>query len=154
MRIAFAVLLVCATSCRTREIVSPSTDGGGAPSDLSSQPDASQIGVECGGTFCNTSSGAICCESFPPVCGAGPCSPGTQAVACDGPEDCPAAVCCLFVSPNFGSFCATTCDQAGNQRGVICHTRADCQTGEICCPLEVSGGLSGCVQGTPNPSCT
>jgi hypothetical protein len=151
MRIALALVVLVASSCRSPEIV-PTTDG--ATGDLASRPDGASVGVQCGSSFCDTSTGALCCETFPPTCGAGPCSSGIQAVACDGPEDCPGAVCCLFVSPMFGSFCAMSCDNGGKQRGVICHTRADCSAGEVCCPLEVSGGLSGCVQGTPNPSCT
>src|SRR5258706_7159178 len=114
---------------------------------------AGGIGVACGGTTCDTTSGLVCCETFPATCVAGPCSPGTQTTGCDGPEDCAGQICCLRIQP-FGSFCQPTCSTSGDERGRICHTLADCGPNQICCPLKVSGGLSGCVDGTPNPSCT
>jgi hypothetical protein len=102
------------------------------------------VGVPCNNLFCDTSNGNVCCEGFPPTCSATPCPVGIQSDACDGPEDCPGRFCCLLVAPLFGTECVTSCGQTGDQRGLICHTDADCPPNQACLQLEVSGGLSGC----------
>lgn len=55
--------------------------------------DSGQSLVKCGNTFCNLAAGEECCVSGTTMnCAAtGSCSGGYGSLACDGPEDCPAA---------------------------------------------------------------
>jgi hypothetical protein len=128
--------------------------GGGADLAARDLAMASMVGLQCGAAWCDTSTGNVCCETTPTICGPGPCGRGVQTDSCDGPEDCPGQACCLLVSPVFGAACQPTCSAAGNQRYRICHTHDDCAPNQACCPLEVSGGLRGCIDGGPLPSCT
>src|SRR5262245_15758463 len=89
-------------------------EDGGRATDLAAAHDAAMrpdlaVGVQCGMSACDTSMGNVCCESFPPVCGPGPCGVGVQVDACDGPEDCPGQFCCLSVAPTFGASCLSNC---------------------------------------------
>src|SRR5690349_6304922 len=84
-----------------------------APADLAGAPDAApRVGVACGTAWCDTASGNACCE-IAQTCMPPPCGQGEQTDACDGPEDCPGQVCCLFVDPFFGTACTATCSQTG-----------------------------------------
>lgn len=95
--------------------------------------DAAQ-GVACGATTC-VEGQEECCFASP---GAGTCEhTGTCtgiAFTCDGPEDCPGAVCCVRGNtPNDpgGSACENPC-----QTQNLCHTNGDCGGGAPkCCAL-------------------
>jgi hypothetical protein len=119
-----------------------------AADQLLTQPDqggtvdgGARVGVACGNSWCDTTTGAACCE-LALSCQATPCALGEQTDRCDGPEDCPSGnVCCLFVGNTFyGTACAPSCGQQAR----ICHSAADCAPGQGCGPLEASGFIMGC----------
>lgn len=107
--------------------------GDGGPTD--GARDASSIdgavmvgpGPACEGVTCMLGS-EDCCLSATSVCKpAGTCP--SQGFACDGPEDCPNAVCC-YPNANNGSRCQTNSCQA-----VACHKDTDCPSATSkCCP--------------------
>jgi len=103
----------------------PRTDG--PPVDGSMTVDAAiGPGPACGATTCQLGA-QVCCIGTTSVCRL-PAQCPTESFECDGPEDCPAAVCCF---PNSGgSRCQTNhCGEPA------CHVDADCPTGTPrCCP--------------------
>ncbi len=148
---------MAAASCSRDTGALPSVGSGDAAraADLASVgPDAAvdgsgdllvvRVGLPCGGPFCDTSSGKVCCERSA-TCQAAPCAGQQQMDACDGPEDCVGGRCCLFIAPFFGTACAPSCDDPDTQRGVVCHQATDCAPGQRCLALEVAGGLKGCL---------
>jgi hypothetical protein len=153
MRIVLVLSLVACAGCGSgglpgtavtdAAVDAPPLDSAAVDAPVSA--DGPPVGVPCGEQFCDTSGGLVCCEGFPLACQKPPCGPGIQTDGCDGPEDCGGGLhCCLLISPFFGTTCVADCSQAGNQRGTICHTDADCAANEQCLQLEVSGGLRGC----------
>ncbi len=107
-------------------------------------------GVDCGGFTCT--SGKICCVSQ--MLAYLSCTPSTSCsdflVTCDGPEDCGGAghQCCL---PS-GALIQTTCTTGSCLAGLaMCHTAADCEQGQTCCPGNLMGyAYSSCQSGTCN----
>jgi hypothetical protein len=96
-------------------------------------PDPSPTtGVPCGGETCL--SPQVCCEGSRFTCGsASPCT--GLAVACDGPEDCPAiAPACCFASLAADSWltCVAPGDCSGSTRFLVCHGTEDCTDGQVC----------------------
>jgi len=122
---------------------SPSIDAPPATGDAHGDA-ATLIGsVACGpeGGMC-TIPDEYCCDlgSSGATCEASPPAGCATAYRCDGPEDCGGGSVCCFAS---GSQCesADTCADTGGAR--MCHSVADCMTGENCCdtdPGPVSGG--------------
>jgi hypothetical protein len=49
---------------------------------------------------------------------------------CDGPEDCAGGVCCF---PIRNAFTAAACVPSCGDGTVLCHARADCPSGTVCC---------------------
>jgi hypothetical protein len=119
-----------------------------APIDQSvpANADLSLVGVTCGASICDTRTGDVCCWGAAATCGPPPCTTPDETIACDGPEDCPAAqVCCFLIAPIFGTACSDSCGQTATQRGRLCHSAADCNPGQQCLQLEATGVLFGCV---------
>ena len=83
-------------------------------------------GPACGAVTC-TLGQQDCCIGVVNACKpTGTCP--SQGFACDGPEDCPGAVCCF--PNNNGSRC-----QANNCQAIACHADADCPAATAkCCP--------------------
>jgi hypothetical protein len=123
--------------------IDASSPGDGAMSD-GPRVDASMMGIDaaitpgpaCGATTC-TLGQQECCIGVVSVCKpAGMCP--SQAFACDGPEDCPNAVCCF--PNNNGSRC-----QTNNCQDIACHKDADCPGGvPKCCPKAFTPGYNVC----------
>ena len=91
-------------------------------------------GVPCGTATCNSPD--VCCVTMQGSSCTADCQQGLS-LACDGPEDCSGGtpVCCADVSMGGGgSQCVADgdCNSGGYTSGVVCHTVADCQSGENC----------------------
>lgn len=58
--------------------------------------DSNEAQVSCGEQLCGGPVLAWCCSGEYPRCVSAPwrCEPDEPAFSCDGPEDCPGAVCC------------------------------------------------------------
>src|SRR5689334_22325614 len=123
--------------------------GGGGGGDDSQQKDAPPpagdgpmidaaiaAGPACGATTC-TLGQQECCIGAVNVCKATGTCP-SQGFACDGPEDCPGAVCCF---PNSGG---SRC-QANNCQAIACHVSTDCPMATPkCCPKTFTPGYGVC----------
>jgi hypothetical protein len=90
--------------------------------------------VDCGGTPCDTSAGAVCCfttvgQTF--SCeSSGTCGGGQVDIFCDGPEDCPGQVCCGNFQ--FNNYTDLSCvDDCGNEVP-ICGPGGSCSGGDTC----------------------
>jgi hypothetical protein len=135
------VAILALPGCRTG-LLDP-TDGGasaGARFDLAAMDlpfvcdvtgEATVGSIACGAMSC-TGNGATCCvddTSGAGTCGAAAACPGGfSTFTCDGPEDCPSALCCFTGNVTRGkSDCLKTC--GGN---VVCHSAADCPKGDRC----------------------
>src|SRR5262245_3153161 len=90
-----------------------------APRGDAASGDASiALGPACSGTTCMLGT-QECCLAAVSVCKpAGTCP--SQGFLCDGPEDCPGAVCC-YPNANNGSRC-----QTNNCQQLACHGDGDC----------------------------
>jgi hypothetical protein len=76
------------------------------------------LGPACGAVTCVLGQ-EDCCIGATSVCKpTGTCP--SQGFACDGPEDCPNAVCC-YPNQNNGSRC-----QTNNCQAIACHVDTDC----------------------------
>ena len=83
-------------------------------------------GPACGATTCMLGQ-QVCCIGVTSVCRI-PAQCPTEGFACDGPEDCPGAVCCF--PNNGGSRCQTS-----NCNEIACHADTDCGGATPkCCP--------------------
>ncbi len=109
----------------SQKMDAPSPGDGATNGDASMNIDASiSPGPACGATTC-TLGQQDCCIGVMTVCKpAGTCP--SQGFACDGPEDCPNAVCCY--PNNNGSRC-----QANNCQDIACHADTDCPAGTPKC---------------------
>jgi hypothetical protein len=99
----------------------PPSDGP-LPGDGPMTPDAPPVaaGPACGAVTC-TLGQQDCCIGVVNACKpTGTCP--SQGFACDGPEDCPNAVCC-YPNQNNGSRC-----QSNNCQAIACHADTDCPT--------------------------
>jgi hypothetical protein len=107
-------------------------DGSTTNADASVAP-----GPACGAVTCMLGM-EDCCIGTMNVCKPSGTCP-TQGFACDGPEDCPGAVCCYPNGAN-GSRC-----QTNNCQAVACHTDGDCPSGTPkCCFKSFSPGYNVC----------
>jgi hypothetical protein len=139
--VMLALVIACGGDKSKAIDAAPGGDAGvDAPSNPppidGNMPDASQ-GVACGAMTC-VNGQEECCFTMP---GAGTCDPAGScagvAFTCDGPEDCPGAVCCVRGNnpgtPG-GSECRNPC-----QTQDLCHTNGDCGGGSPkCCQLGTS----------------
>jgi hypothetical protein len=109
--------------------------------------------VACGttgdGTSC--SSGMACCDQFPfapkacvatfDACKcAQPASGCGEVNGCDGPEDCPGAVCCAVLShTNLHGFAGTSCKASCDPttEAIVCKASSDCPSNQ-CNPTGTS----------------
>jgi hypothetical protein len=128
-----AILLVaCGDDSSGTKMDAPSNDGarldtgGGSDGSTTNADAAIMVGPACGSTTCMAGQ-QECCLGQMNVCKAlGTCP--TQAFVCDGPEDCPNAICCF---PNSGG---SRC-QTQNCGAIACHNDGDCPTATSkCCP--------------------
>lgn len=105
----------------------PRSDGP-RPTDGSITIDGPPVapGPACGATTC-TLGQQVCCIGAVSVCRVPGNCPSLE-FACDGPEDCPNAVCCF--PNNTGSRC-----QTNNCGAIACHVDGDCSGATPkCCP--------------------
>lgn len=136
----------------------------GEPADQAT-PDVVVVdsdGVSCGNTTC--APGLLCCASVTDggasfEC-ASECPEGGVPMACDGPEDCGGAQCCVQIDvgagtlPNCpiqtnGATCKASCPTQipmscpGQGQGQLCHSSADCTDAQnpSCCTFS-QGGVS------------
>jgi hypothetical protein len=138
-----------------------STAGGGATSGGAAGTGAStaKFGtIGTGEVACSTtgdgkscSSGMACCDQYPfapKTCvtsfDACKCAqPGSgcgEVDGCDGPEDCPGAVCCAILSrPNLHGFAGTSCKPSCDPttESIVCKANSDCPSKE-CTPTGTS----------------
>lgn len=93
-------------------------------------------GAACGATTCRLGQEECCIGTMTTCEASGTCP--TQGFACDGPEDCPNAVCCF---PNTGG---SRC-QTNNCQAIACHADTDCPGGTSkCCPKTISPNYKVC----------
>jgi hypothetical protein len=94
-------------------------------------------GAACAGTTCMLGIEDCCIGSMTVCKPTGTCP--SQGFYCDGPEDCPNAVCC-FPNASNGSRC-----QTNNCQDIACHTDGDCPSGTSkCCPKSFTPGYNVC----------
>ncbi|HEX7478448.1 MAG TPA: hypothetical protein VF331_11620 [Polyangiales bacterium] len=106
----------------------------------SADSDAGRAGVRCLGAVADCVAGQVCCHAATAFTCEAPSACTGDALACDGTEDCPGALCCGAAG---GTACAASC--SGYH---ICHSAAECGSGESCCPNGGSiygGGLMHCL---------
>jgi hypothetical protein len=144
LRLAITILLF-SSACRTPLLTddggsggSPVSDGGrdlagldAGPCDAAVQvvtgtPSPGAIACNANGS-CMLGSNDVCCSNFdtPPfdkTCSQGMCPMGFSTFACDGPEDCPGAICCFAGDTVKGN---ATCKLPCEGR-VVCHKTSDC----------------------------
>jgi hypothetical protein len=92
-------------------------------------------GISCGASECLIGGDLVCCvDNALRYCSpVGACSSGTP-IYCDGPEDCPGAVCCQPTGEQ-SLVCRVQC--AGS---TICHGDGDCPaSAPRCCPGKANG---------------
>jgi hypothetical protein len=106
----------------------PRTDAPAGDGPVTNVDAAISPGAACGAVTC-TLGQQDCCIGVMNVCKAAGTCP-SQGFACDGPEDCPGAVCC-YPNSNNGSRC-----QANNCQAIACHADTDCPTGTSKCCLK------------------
>ncbi len=117
--------------------------------DTNIDTDTNQGGILCGWGICF--SPQVCCvvESPPSqnCVDQGDCA--GFSIVCDGPEDCgPDHECCL---PS-GAVMSTYCFENQCMSGLsACHTVADCDTGEDCCPSVMLGWANSTCLPSPCP---
>jgi hypothetical protein len=137
-------LIACGGGSGGSKIDASSTPGDGAADDgprgdapMGGGVDAAIVpGPACGATTC-TLGQQECCIGAVSVCKPSGTCP-SQGFACDGPEDCPGAVCCF--PNNNGSRC-----QTNNCQDIACHKDADCPAGTAkCCPKPFTPNYSVC----------
>src|SRR4051812_21843088 len=119
-----ALMWMLLLGCRTQPL---------ADRDLSRPADLSQSEpqfVSCGrDQTCSIAAGEHCCDASPLFCATAPCVNADQ-FDCDGPEDCPGAICCFPIRDSFAhAACAADCPGEGR----LCHSIADCPEGLVCC---------------------
>lgn len=124
------LVLGCGSSGGSKKMIdAPLPADAAPPSDgPSNGTDAAiAVGPACGSTTC-TNGQQDCCIGVMEACKpTGTCP--SQGFACDGPEDCPGAVCCFGNGGQGGSTCKATC------ASIACHHDADCpQATPKCCP--------------------
>jgi len=96
-------------------------------------------GVSCGTTSC-FSPDVCCIEQTGASCVSASVCQDAVAFACDGPEDCEEGgaglVCCVDIQYqgglSGGATCTATCNPSGLIGGVVCHSDADCPSGQSC----------------------
>ena len=143
--IAMALIACGGNGGGSSKIDASSTPGDGATSDgpriidapMGGGVDAAIApGPACGPTTC-TLGQQECCIGAVSVCKPSGTCP-SQGFACDGPEDCPGAVCCF--PNNNGSRC-----QTNNCQDIACHKDADCPAGTPkCCPKAFTPSYNVC----------
>jgi hypothetical protein len=110
--------------------------------------------VSCGPGALVCPGGQVCCDilfqaetcvaSFA-ACGCEATTDDCATFACDGPEDCPGAVCCGAMNYDgmnelAGSSCKATCEPPNEV--IVCSTDADCTSGGSC--MSSSSGYLRC----------
>ena len=120
------------------------TNTGGTTSVAAQFGDLGVGDVNCGPSVTVCPGGSVCCDilfqtetcvdSFS-ACGCETQTEDCASFACDGPEDCPGAVCCGArnydgMNEFAASSCKATCEPPGEL--VICRTDADCIAGGSC----------------------
>ena len=107
------------------------------PLDLASPNPPPLRGIPCGKRVCNENSNEVCCNnsSCTALFACGPYA--SEAVGCDGPEDCNGGdLCCLFDDANANTItgCRASCaTRTTPWNGRICHSAADCAPQQSCC---------------------
>jgi hypothetical protein len=115
----------------------------------SASPDLGGVttGVPCAGSQC-----APCADQFCDTADYGQtgmcrahAAPNAQSFGCDGPEDCGAqgvfGNCCML--PTIGAACSSS--GCGPNGRLMCHSEADCPTGQHCCPLAAGSSYAACA---------
>jgi hypothetical protein len=136
-------LCACGDDTSNNKMDAPATSDGPKLADSSGGGDGSptadaaiMAGAACGSTTCTLGT-EECCIGQNNVCKAAGTCP-TQAFACDGPEDCPNAVCCF---PNSGG---SRC-QTNNCNAIACHDDGDCPSSATkCCTKSFSPNYGVC----------
>jgi hypothetical protein len=109
--------------------------------DMSMTMPGGDGGIVCGTSDCLLGADLVCCldgalRYCAPV---GACSSGTP-IYCDGPEDCPGAVCCQPMGAQ-SIECRVQCSGS-----VICHGDGYCPaSAPHCCDGKASGGYGSCA---------
>jgi hypothetical protein len=125
-------LVACGSPLDTRDLTV-------ADFDMSTTAPGGDGGVTCGNSECLIGADNVCClDSAIRYCAPlGACS--ATPVFCDGPEDCPGAVCCQPTG-TMTLVCRTQC--AGT---VVCHGDADCPAAQLRCCQGRLNGYGGCA---------
>jgi hypothetical protein len=134
--VALAVLLVaCGSPDMTRDLAL-------LDFDMATTMPGGDGGIACGPGDCLIGGDQVCClDNALRYCApASACSTGIP-VYCDGPEDCPGAVCCQPPAMT-AIVCITQCNGT-----VLCHSDGDCPSAQPrCCPDRVQG-FAACATG-------
>lgn len=133
------VVLGCGGGGGSKKMIDASLPIDAPPGDSTSggADAAIAVGPACGGTTC-TNGQQDCCIGVMQACKpTGTCP--SQGFACDGPEDCPGALCCFGNGGQGGSTCKATCSS------IACHHDADCPPATSkCCPKQFTPNYGVC----------
>jgi hypothetical protein len=128
------------------DAASTPADASSLPADLARSDSAPPGGsVNCGATICSIPDGEHCFDRSRLVCQTAACGDSDQ-FDCDGPEDCPGAVCCFPKRNAFSrAACASSCPAMS--ASVLCHETRDCRPGQVCCLNFLLGPSNGLCLG-------